>query len=88
MERTFIRIMGAGTSTKRLSCFNCLVVLICVFPLLFCLMHVICLTQEFVHPAKKIERWAVVNFSSKCDPKRIATNLSNVGKMKGVVSDT
>jgi eukaryotic translation initiation factor 2C len=34
----------------------------------------------------KIERWAIVNFSARCDMSRISRDLINCGRTKGIVS--
>ncbi|KAL0887410.1 hypothetical protein Bca101_011393 [Brassica carinata] len=39
--------------------------------------------QKFAEPAT-VTRWAVVNFSAKCNPHRIVNDLIRCGKMKGM----
>lgn len=34
----------------------------------------------------KIEKWAVVNFSARCDLKGLVRDLIKCGEMKGIVS--
>lgn len=40
--------------------------------------------QKFVN-ACKIERWAVVNFSARCDVRSLIRDLMKVGESKGIV---
>lgn len=40
--------------------------------------------QKFVN-ACKIERWAVVNFSARCDVRGLIRDLIKVGESKGIV---
>ncbi|CAN4111345.1 unnamed protein product [Withania somnifera] len=39
--------------------------------------------RRFVDPAK-LERWAVVNFSARCDVRKLCMDLQRCGKMKGI----
>lgn len=41
--------------------------------------------QTLVEPTK-IERWAVVNFSARCDIRSLVSQLIKCGGMKGIVS--
>jgi len=41
--------------------------------------------QRFVEPSK-IERWAVANFSARCDVRGLVRDLIRIGDMKGIVS--
>lgn len=41
--------------------------------------------QRLLDPVK-IERWAIVNFSARCDMSRISRELINCGRSKGIVS--
>ena len=41
--------------------------------------------QKFAQPTK-IERWAVVNFSARCDTRGLVRDLIRCGDMKGIVS--
>ena len=43
------------------------------------------LLQRLLDPVK-IERWAIVNFSARCDMSRISRELINCGRSKGIVS--
>lgn len=43
--------------------------------------------QRMVEPTK-IERWAVVNFSARCDMTKLCNDLIRCGEMKGIVSIT
>ena len=43
------------------------------------------LLQKFVQPTK-IERWAVVNFSARCDIRGLVRDLTRVAETKGIVS--
>lgn len=43
------------------------------------------LVQKLVDPTK-IERWAVVNFSARCDTRNLVRDLIKCGEMKGIVS--
>lgn len=33
----------------------------------------------------KIERWAIVNFSARCDIRGLVRDLTRTGEMKGIV---
>ena len=44
------------------------------------------LLQRLLDPVK-IERWAIVNFSARCDMSRISRELINCGRSKGTLSD-
>ena len=46
---------------------------------------IIVLLQKLVEPAK-IERWAVVNFSARCDTRNLVRDLIKCAEMKGIVS--
>lgn len=41
--------------------------------------------QKLAQPIK-IERWAVVNFSARCDLRGLVRDLIKCGDMKGIVS--
>ena len=41
--------------------------------------------QKLAQPTK-IERWAVVNFSARCDTRGLVRDLIKCGDMKGIVS--
>ena len=41
--------------------------------------------QKLVRPTK-IEKWAVVNFSARCDVRGLVRDLQKCGQMKGIVS--
>jgi hypothetical protein len=43
------------------------------------------LVQRFFEPSK-IENWAVVNFSARCDVRGLVRDLIKFGEMKGIVS--
>lgn len=43
------------------------------------------LLQKLVDPVK-IERWAVVNFSARCDTRNLVRDLIKCAEMKGIVS--
>lgn len=43
-----------------------------------------CLLQRLLNPIK-IERWAVVNFSARCDTSQLSRELINCGRSKGIV---
>lgn len=43
------------------------------------------LVQQLVEPTK-IERWAVVNFSARCDTRSLVRDLQKCAGMKGIVS--
>ena len=40
--------------------------------------------QRFFEPAK-VERWAVVNFSARCDVRGLVRDLTRLGETKGIV---
>jgi len=40
--------------------------------------------QKFVEPSK-VERWAVANFSARCDVRGLVRDLIRIGDMKGIV---
>ncbi|KAJ0100396.1 hypothetical protein Patl1_21014 [Pistacia atlantica] len=40
--------------------------------------------KKFVQPAAKIDRWAVVNFSARCDIRSLCRDLAKFGEMKGI----
>ena len=42
-------------------------------------------SQKLVKPTK-IEKWAVVNFSARCDVRGLVRDLLKCGQMKGIVS--
>ena len=42
------------------------------------------LLQKFFEPSK-IENWAVVNFSARCDVRGLVRDLIRFGEMKGIV---
>ncbi|RWR75814.1 protein argonaute 4 [Cinnamomum micranthum f. kanehirae] len=42
--------------------------------------------KKLVQPTK-IERWAVVNFSARCDPRNLARDLNRCGELKGIQID-
>ena len=41
--------------------------------------------QQFVEPTK-IDKWAVANFSARCNVRQLVDDLMRIGGMKGVVS--
>lgn len=41
--------------------------------------------QKFVQPAK-IDRWAVANFSARCDVRGLVKDIIRIGATKGIVS--
>jgi len=41
--------------------------------------------QKLIRPTK-IEKWAVVNFSARCDVRGLVRDLLKCGQMKGIVS--
>lgn len=43
------------------------------------------LIQRFVDPTK-IERWAIANFSARCDINSLVRDFIRVGGLKGIVS--
>ncbi|OIW13413.1 hypothetical protein TanjilG_19765 [Lupinus angustifolius] len=43
-------------------------------------------TKKFVQPTK-IERWAVANFSARCDVRGLVRDLIRIGEMKGIAID-
>jgi eukaryotic translation initiation factor 2C len=45
------------------------------------------LFQKFVQPTK-IEKWAVANFSARCDVRGLVRDIIRIGSMKGIVSST
>lgn len=49
-----------------------------------CSYNHLCFGQKFVN-ACKIERWAVVNFSARCDVRGLIRDLMKVGDSKGIV---
>lgn len=48
-------------------------------------MNFDCVSQKLVDPVK-IEKWAIVNFSARCDIRYLCNNLIKCGDMKGIVS--
>lgn len=52
---------------------------------LVCLCYLFILLQKFVEPAK-IQKWAVVNFSARCDVRGLIRDLTRLAEMKGLVS--
>lgn len=40
--------------------------------------------QKLIEPTK-VERWAVVNFSARCDIRNLIRDLIKCGSMKGIV---
>lgn len=40
--------------------------------------------QKLVEPAK-VERWAIVNFSARCDVRSLVRDFIKCGEMKGIV---
>lgn len=42
--------------------------------------------QKFVRPTAKVERWAVANFSARCDVQALVRDLMRIADMKGIVS--
>lgn len=43
------------------------------------------LLQQFVEPTK-IDKWAVANFSARCNVRQLVDDLIRIGGMKGIVS--
>ena len=43
------------------------------------------LLKKLVEPSR-IEKWAVVNFSARCDIRNLVQNLTKCAEMKGIVS--
>ncbi|KAF7815518.1 protein argonaute 4-like [Senna tora] len=39
---------------------------------------------NFNNKPAKIERWAVVNFSARCDPRALVRDLTRIAEMKGL----
>lgn len=54
------------------------------FIILFTLKRIDFVGQKFVNPSK-VERWAVANFSARCDVNGLVRDLIKVGEMKGIV---
>lgn len=52
--------------------------------IIFILKHIYIGGQKFVNPSK-VERWAVANFSARCDVRGLVRDLIKVGEMKGIV---
>lgn len=73
--------MGGGTSITRYfhSTFQLNICNICIHK------KVNLFIQKIVKPTK-IERWAVVNFSARCDIRGLVRDLIKCGNMKGIVS--
>ena len=42
--------------------------------------------QKFVRPTSKVEKWAVANFSARCDVQVVVRDLIRIADMKGIVS--
>lgn len=49
-----------------------------------CLVTTCIFAQKFVN-ACKIEKWAVVNFSARCNVRGLVSDLMRVGESKGIV---
>lgn len=70
---------------------NKVLLFFCNFILLVLIFYTCYLTflfnclQKFVDPVK-IENWAVVNFSARCDILRLVKDLRKIGEAKGLVS--
>lgn len=43
--------------------------------------------KKFVQPTKKIEKWAVANFSARCDVRGLVRDIIRIGNMKGIMID-
>lgn len=81
MERTSSQEMGGGISITRYPYIYTLIYLFCGFRIIS--RHFF--LQKLVDPTK-IERWAVVNFSARCDIRSLVRDLIKCGEMKGIVS--
>lgn len=82
MEMICLLGMGGGTSIIRFSAVKLsFTKFLNVIP---CLITACTFGQKFVN-ACKIEKWAVVNFSARCNVRGLVTDLMRVGESKGIV---
>lgn len=75
--------MADGTSIIRSTAYHYLIKK-CTDLIPFNLTNHMYFLQRFVN-ACKIERWAVVNFSARCDVRGLIRDLMRVGEAKGIV---
>jgi hypothetical protein len=81
---TFVLRMGDGISTIRLNFIISVVVKPNIERVVFLIMMSI-IFQKLVEPVK-IERWAIVNFSSRCNRNHLLNLIKKNSELKGMVS--
>lgn len=83
MEKICLLGMDAGILTIRFTA--CHFFLKKCLKVISCILKTTCMFgQKFVN-ACKIERWAVVNFSARCDVRNLVRDLTRVAESKGIV---